>query len=214
MMTGRHRPRRRWAHSPVPLVGAGVLVVVLGVGLVVLVDARAQDQSRQPVETQVTHDPGPSVAPTTTPSISEQPEPVAPPTATSTSAPVVPPAPSAPPVAQSGSASELLRLVNHDRLANGCGVVTLNPSLVDQSQAQANRQAADGALIHSATVAGFRYWGENVAEGYDTVAALHTGLMASAPHRANILNCRFVLMGAGTAVSASGVHYWAEQFAA
>ncbi|WP_167760428.1 CAP domain-containing protein [Blastococcus sp. CT_GayMR16] len=113
-----------------------------------------------------------------------------------------------------GVAAELLALVNRDRLAGGCGPVAPHPSLADQSQTHAQRQAADDSMYHSPGVTGFHTWGENIAAGYDTATAVHDAWMRSAGHRANILNCGFTVMGAGSADSAIGVRYWTEQFAA
>lgn len=115
---------------------------------------------------------------------------------------------------QPAAVAELLALVNADRAADGCPPVTLHPSLVDQSQAHAERQAAEGSMFHSGGVTGFDTWGENVAYGYDTAAAVHQGWMSSPGHRENILNCAFTVMGAGAADSPDGVRYWTEQFAA
>lgn len=111
-------------------------------------------------------------------------------------------------------AAELLAYVNRDRTTAGCPPVTLNPSLDEQSQTHSNAQAADDRMYHSAGPTGFTTWGENVAYGYDTAAEAHDGWMGSPPHRANILTCAYRYMGAGTAVSASGVRYWTEQFGA
>lgn len=105
-------------------------------------------------------------------------------------------------------------MVNRDRAAAGCGPVDLNSSLIAQSERHSAEQAAANSMFHSSGVAGFTQWGENVAYGYDTAAAVHSGWMRSPGHRANILNCKFTHMGAGVATSASGVRYWTEQFAA
>lgn len=109
-------------------------------------------------------------------------------------------------------AAELLALVNRDRISAGCAVVTLNASLVQQSQAWSEKQAADGNMSHSPGPTGFDSWGENVAFGYETATAVHEAWMNSPAHRDNILNCSFTVMGAGAADSNS-VRYWTEQFA-
>lgn len=124
------------------------------------------------------------------------------------------PAPAAnPQPAQPSVAVELLALVNRDRATAGCAPVALHPPLTAQSQAHAEAQAADDRMYHSGGVAGFDTWGENVAYGYDTAAAVHQAWMESPGHRANILNCAFTVMGAGAADGPSG-RYWTEQFAA
>lgn len=103
-------------------------------------------------------------------------------------------------------------LVNRARLANGCGPVATNPDLTRQAQAQAERMAAEGRIRHSETVDGFNGWGENIAAGYNTAAEVHDAWMSSPEHRAIILDCSYLFIGAGAADGPTG-RYWVEQLA-
>lgn len=106
----------------------------------------------------------------------------------------------------------LLELVNRERLANGCGPVSPSADLQRSAQQHADAQAADDSMHHSAD-AGVLY-GENVAAGYPNAMSVHEAWMASPDHRANILNCSYVWMGAGATDSADSIRYWTEQFTA
>jgi uncharacterized protein YkwD len=133
--------------------------------------------------------------------------------ASTTSEPPPAPAAEGPVDPQPAAGAPLVELVNRDRLTAGCGPVALSGSLVDQSQAWSEQQARDDTMHHSPGVSGFGTWGENVAVGYETAAAVHDAWMASPGHRANILDCDFTLIGYGAADGTSG-RYWTEQFAA
>lgn len=134
------------------------------------------------------------------------------PTREETSSPA--PAAKAEPAAEPEPQPELLRLVNADRAAAGCGPVAIAGDLTSQAQTHSNGQAAADSMFHSAGASGYSYWGENVAYGYETEAEAESGWMGSEPHRANIENCDFSLMGFAFADSTSGVRYWTQVFAA
>ena len=55
-------------------------------------------------------------------------------------------------------------------------------------------------------------WGENIAAGYPTPAAVVNGWLNSAGHRGNIENASYTSIGTGAAASASGQIYWAHTF--
>ncbi len=51
-------------------------------------------------------------------------------------------------------------------------------------------------------------WGENVAAGYSSTAAVLDGWMASSGHRDNILGDGFTAIGVASARSGDGTLYW------
>jgi uncharacterized protein YkwD len=55
-------------------------------------------------------------------------------------------------------------------------------------------------------------WGENIAYGYSTGAAVVQAWLNSPGHRANIENASFRSTGVGAATNASGVVYWSQEF--
>ena len=57
----------------------------------------------------------------------------------------------------------------------------------------------------------WRTYGENVAMGYSTAAAVMRGWMNSSGHRANILNCSFAEIGIGVANGSRGM-FWTQDF--
>jgi uncharacterized protein YkwD len=54
--------------------------------------------------------------------------------------------------------------------------------------------------------------GENIAEGWPSVAAVVDAWMNSAGHRANILNGSFTVIGVGVAMDANGQYWWTTDF--
>lgn len=82
---------------------------------------------------------------------------------------------------------------------------------------QAAKMAARESLFHQdlgviLRRCGLGNVGENVAFGYPTGRAVVTGWMHSAPHRANILNRRYRLMGIGASRGGDGSWYVAQVF--
>jgi uncharacterized protein YkwD len=55
-------------------------------------------------------------------------------------------------------------------------------------------------------------WGENIAYGYSTGAAVVQAWLNSPGHRANIENASYRSTGVGAATNASGVVYWSQEF--
>lgn len=55
-------------------------------------------------------------------------------------------------------------------------------------------------------------WGENIAYGYSTGAAVVQAWLNSSGHRANIENASYRSTGVGAATNASGVVYWSQEF--
>ncbi|MBL1101612.1 sigma-70 family RNA polymerase sigma factor [Streptomyces coffeae] len=151
----------------------------------------------------------------------------------STSAPTAPPTRSAPttapPKADPGSgnstafAQQVMELVNIERGKVGCSPVRLNDKLNSAAQRHSDDMAARGYFDHTSpdgsdpgdriTAAGYpwRTYGENIAKGQQTPAAVMDSWMNSPGHRQNILNCDFTEMGVGVN-RGSGGPTWTQAF--
>jgi len=101
----------------------------------------------------------------------------------------------------------LLGLVNQARAAAGVGQLSSSSALSQASCTHAEWMASTGTFVHSSPPGGL--WGENIAWGYTSVAAVFDGWMNSPGHRANILNSSYTLMG--SCRSGTG-NYWVQQF--
>lgn len=103
-------------------------------------------------------------------------------------------------IAKSLTASEILGLVNHDRISHGLSELTLNPILNLAALAKAEDMLARDYFSHEAPdgtqpwywfkASGYNYTyaGENLAEGYTDPTDLEKSWMESPSHRANILS--------------------------
>jgi len=116
-----------------------------------------------------------------------------------------------------------LTLVNNARAAVGAPAMVLCPCLTAASQAQSNYQASINTMTHTSPYGGlfarvtpFGASGtaiaENVAYGYANDLAVFNGWMASAGHKANILNPQYTRFGVAVATGSSGSKYWTQQF--
>ncbi|WP_405385989.1 sigma-70 family RNA polymerase sigma factor [Streptomyces sp. NBC_01102] len=140
-----------------------------------------------------------------------------------TSKPSAAPAPEPARPTSDSVAEEVMNLVNAERAKEGCGAVSTD----DQLATAASRHSADmverdyfshtspdgtdpGARI---TSAGYRWstYGENIAKGQPTAAAVMEAWMNSPGHKANILNCAFEEIGVGR-VDSSGGPVWTQNF--
>jgi uncharacterized protein YkwD len=132
-----------------------------------------------------------------------------------------PPATAPPnPVATPGDASAVIGLANQQRAAAGLGPLTANGALHTAAQRESNDMAAHTTMSHTgsdgstvatrATAAGYAWHalGENIAAGYGSASGVMAGWMASAGHRANILNGTFKDIGVAVATGADGNKYW------
>lgn len=113
---------------------------------------------------------------------------------------------------QDPEAQELFALTNADRKANG--VPTLEYDLILQASAQAkvddmvknsyfSHTNSDGSSIAKwPDQVGYDYssFGENLAEGYDSIQATEAAFMASPEHKANILDEAHVYSQVGIAI--------------
>ncbi|MQY36773.1 hypothetical protein SRB17_47750 [Streptomyces sp. RB17] len=140
------------------------------------------------------------------------------PTATRAS---TPPAPSAP----ADDVGQVVALVNKERAGAGCGPLTEDPQLEKAAQSHSDDMAARQFFDHTnpdgadpgqrITAAGYRWstYGENIARGQQTAAAVMESWMNSPGHRANILNCSFKDVGVGVHKGAGGP-WWTQDFGA
>lgn len=125
--------------------------------------------------------------------------------------------------APTGVAGQILTLVNAQRAKVGCKAVRLDPRLTAAAAGHAQDMAAHDYFGHTSrdgrtfvdriTAAGYPVpRSENIAAGQPTVAAVMDDWMGSAGHRANILNCTAVAMGAASARGGSYGIYWVQDF--
>jgi uncharacterized protein YkwD len=133
--------------------------------------------------------------------------------------------PPAPPSGDVAMTAEVVRLVNVERGKAGCGAVHADARLDAAALGHSRDMAARNYFSHD-TPDGVSPWdrakaagyaqptGENIAMGYRDAAAVVTGWMNSAGHRANILNCNSKAIGNGVARKADGTAYWTQMFGA
>ncbi|MFE9561631.1 CAP domain-containing protein [Streptomyces sp. NPDC006487] len=159
----------------------------------------------------------------------QQPAEYAPPAQTAAQQPVEPPAePAGAPEpsasgAPSGAVAEVLALVNKERSAVGCPVLTVNEKLTKAAQDHSEDMAAHSTMSHTGsdgsdpgqriTRAGYQWrtYAENVAYGYPTAAQVMEGWMNSPGHKRNILDCNVNEIGIGLAQPGQ---YWTQDFGA
>ncbi|MCF2528371.1 CAP domain-containing protein [Yinghuangia soli] len=172
--------------------------------------------------------PATTAAPATTPPTSAPPASKAP-----SSAPPASPTPakttarpSSPvPTTAAAYAEEVVRIANAERAKAGCGPLADDPKLRAAAQAHSEDMANRDYFSHTSpegtsagdriTKAGYSWstWGENIAAGQRTPAAVMEAWMNSPGHRANILNCNFKDLGVGVDMR-SGGPTWTQNFAA
>ncbi|WP_369394966.1 sigma-70 family RNA polymerase sigma factor [Streptomyces sp. CG1] len=122
-------------------------------------------------------------------------------------------------------ADQVVALVNKERSAAGCGPLTENPQLQKAAQGHSDDMAARHFFDHTnpdgmdpgqrITAAGYQWstYGENIAQGQQTAAAVMNSWMNSPGHRANILNCSFKDIGVGVH-KGDGGPWWTQDFGA
>ncbi|GAA4300178.1 hypothetical protein GCM10023178_05100 [Actinomadura luteofluorescens] len=120
-------------------------------------------------------------------------------------------------------AQQVVSLTNAERAKNGCGALTVDSQLQAAAQGHSDDMVARNFFDHTnpsgknpgdrITAAGYRWstYGENIAYGQRTPAAVMSAWMNSSGHRANILNCRFKNIGVGVTLK-SGTPYWTQNF--
>jgi uncharacterized protein YkwD len=177
----------------------------------------APEQPAEPVAEPVAEQPAEPVEETAPPASPQQPQPQpAEPSATAPSAPTGS-------EALSGPQAEVLALVNKERAAVGCPVLTVNAKLTKAAQDHSADMAAHNNMSHTGsdgsdpgariTRAGYQWqtYGENVAYGYPSAAQVMEGWMNSPGHKRNILDCSYKEIGIGLAQPGQ---YWTQDFGA
>jgi uncharacterized protein YkwD len=161
--------------------------------------------------TEATAAPAPEVTepPVTEPAA----EPSAPP-------PTEPPAPPPPPFVPSsgslsGSAAEFLVSLNGLRASAGLGELHVDGGLVASAARQIDVMMAAGGLSHQdlsdELAQGWSIVGENVGFG-PNVAVIHSALVASPPHHANLVHQRYTHVGVAVTVDGNGRMWVAQVF--
>jgi uncharacterized protein YkwD len=141
---------------------------------------------------------------------------------------LVAPAPAAEattPTNHSALVAEVIRLTNVERAKVGAPALTANAQLAKAAQDYAKVLAKGGCFSHNCGPvpnpgkrirnAGYnwRAWGENIAAGDQTAAAVMARWMKSSGHRANILNRNFRDIGVGIEDGAGPYYrYWVQDF--
>jgi uncharacterized protein YkwD len=119
--------------------------------------------------------------------------------------------------------AEVVRLVNVERGRAGCAAVHVDARLATAARLHSEDMAKQNYFSHTSLdgrspwdrirAQGYAYGSaENIAAGYSTPAAVMTGWMNSAGHRANILNCANTALGVGVARGGSYGTYWTQDF--
>lgn len=136
------------------------------------------------------------------------------------------------PTPQPGFEEQVVALTNQERLAHGCGAVTMEARLRAAAQGHSADMALNDFFSHTGSdgsspwdrIHAQGYWystaGENIAAGYSSPESVVAGWMNSSGHRANILNCAFVHIGVGYYYLQNDTgnvnyhRYWTQVFAA
>jgi uncharacterized protein YkwD len=126
-------------------------------------------------------------------------------------------------------AAQVVQLVNDHRTAMGLGALSVASTLTASAEWKSLHMAGTNYFAHddqappvARTVAqrldacgypsGSAGWGENIAYGYTTAAAVMDAWLNSSGHRANIENPSFKTIGVGVARNGSGPRYWTQNF--
>ena len=126
------------------------------------------------------------------------------------------------PVMASSLESNVLQLVNAERIAAGCQPLTIDNQLMAAADIRSSEAGAvfahqrpDGSSVKSVLQgASYSHFGENLAASQSVNAhAVVAAWMQSPTHRANILNRHYTKMGVSCTMSADGHVYWAQEFA-
>jgi uncharacterized protein YkwD len=203
--------------AAVAAVALGGLTAFTGLGAAPSTAAAAPLAEAHPVVEAAAHN---ALAPRTTR--------VRPPRTTARPAPTTTPRPSpttattqpAPPTSVAG---QILTRVNAERAKAGCKAVVLDARLTAAAAGHAQDMATNNYFSHTSRdgrtfVDRIRAQGypvprsENIAAGQPTVTAVMDAWMASAGHRANILDCTAVAMGAASATGGTYGIYWVQDF--
>src|SRR5215218_7458587 len=125
--------------------------------------------------------------------------------------------------------NQVLALTNAHRAQYGLVPLSVSQTLTDAAVWKALLMSRYGYMAHDdpappvARTSAERFeacgypiaaasWGENIAYGYATAAAVVAAWLASPGHRANLEQPAFDEIGIAVATSPAGVHYWAQAF--
>ena len=147
--------------------------------------------------------------------------------AAQTEAPTAPPPPTTPTPSVSVELQQVLDLVNAVRTSRGLVPMRFSTQLNAAALAHTERQASDGSIYHTDPLDGsspgdrisragyqFSTWGENVAAGYATPAAVMQGWLGSEGHCENLLNPGFTEIGVGYVTGGERYdQFWTQVFA-
>ena len=167
----------------------------------------------------------PTPPPSTTPRISEDPSPTPTPKpsgSVSAMPSATPPAStSKPPASNLSYEEEVVRFVNEARIKAGLSTLTLDTSLSGVARAKSQDMHDKKYFSHTSPTYGspfdmmttfgisYKAAAENIAQGYNTPAAVMDGWMNSPGHKANILGKSYTKIGVGYV---SDGHYWTQLF--
>jgi uncharacterized protein YkwD len=127
----------------------------------------------------------------------------------------------------SAAEAEVVRLVNLDRVAEGCEPLSVNPLLVQVARAHSEEMSQPGGFRHNSPdgrtpfqrlkAAGYPYSiaTENIAAGQPNASAVFAAWESDEESRSNMLDCRLTQIGVGV-VNKPGsqyVTYWTQNLA-
>ncbi|GAA2310371.1 hypothetical protein GCM10010149_70950 [Nonomuraea roseoviolacea subsp. roseoviolacea] len=123
--------------------------------------------------------------------------------------------------------NEVVRLTNAERAKGGCQPLKHDPQLHKAAYDHSADMAAQNYFSHTskdgrsfmdrirgAGFTGGTGWAENIAMGQPSPASVVEAWMNSSGHKANIMNCKYNLIGVGAAKNSKGQIYWTQDFAA
>ncbi|MGN9784369.1 CAP domain-containing protein [Nonomuraea sp. ZG12] len=200
-----------------------------GVYYAVATDYRGHSTKSRPVRLSCHPTDTPTDSPSPSPTVTSVPTPK--PTTTLTPRPIPTPTKTstAPPSDTVGSAeeNEVVRLTNAERAKDGCRPLKHDAQLRKAAFGHSSDMAVKNYFSHTsqdgrsfldrirqAGFTGGSGWAENIAKGQRTPAAVMSGWMNSSGHRANIMNCKYNLIGVGAVKNSQGQIVWTQVFAA
>jgi uncharacterized protein YkwD len=125
------------------------------------------------------------------------------------------------------SETEVIRLVNVERVSAGCPALTVSSVLTQIARAHSQEMTAENGFRHNSpdgrtpfqrlTAAGYRYSiaTENIAAGQTTAGAVMAAWTSTQDRLANMLDCRLTQIGVGMATKPGSQYgtYWTQDIA-
>lgn len=131
----------------------------------------------------------------------------------------------APPATAGGKEQEMVQMINAARLEKGLPALEVSGQLTSAARAKSADMVSANYFSHESPTYGglsgllqrhgvsYSCAGENLAMNSNgSVSLAFSSLMNSAPHRANILDRRFTLVGVGIKAKSDGTHYYTQLF--